>query len=186
MDDPWVVLGEVVKTQGLRGQVKVRSEIVDPENFLLPGLCLRRRDGSLEPVEVLRYRRHKGAYVLDFAGCETIAAAQLLVGCELVCRGSQLPAPGEDEYYHYQILNLPVFTFAGERLGYLREIIPTAGHEVFVIRPEAGAAPAREEILLPMVACYVLEIDLEDGRIIVDPEGRAGQSRNPESETRPE
>jgi 16S rRNA processing protein RimM len=186
MDDPWVVLGEVVKTQGLRGQVKVRSEIVDPENFLLPGICLRRRDGSLEPLEVLSYRRHKGGYVLAFRGCETIAAVSPLVGCELVCRGSQLPPPGEDEYYHYQILNLPVFTFCGRELGRLREIIPTAGHEVFVIRPENDQKSGDRELLLPMVASYVLEIDLEKGRITVDPEGRSGQRLPGEAESRPE
>ena len=185
MDDPWVVLGEVVKTQGLRGQVKVRSEIVDPENFRLPGICLRCRDGSLEPVEVLRYRRQKGAYILDLKGCDTIAAVQSFVGCELVCRGSQLPPPGEDEYYHYQILGLPVLTFTGERLGRLREIIPTGGHDVFVIRPDEDGREAGAEILLPMVASYVLEIDLEAGRIVVDPEGRKGRPRPDPAESSP-
>ena len=185
MDDPWVVLGEVVKTQGLKGQVKVRSEIVDPDNFFVPGLRLRRRDGSSEPLEVLRYRRHKGSYILDFKGCETIAAAQSMVGGELVCRGSQLPPAGEDEYYHYQILNLPVFSFTGEELGCLKEIIPTPGHEVFVIRSASAGAAGNKEILLPMVANYVLEIDLEAGRIVVDPEGRGGRRESEETESRP-
>jgi 16S rRNA processing protein RimM len=173
MRDPWVVLGRIVKTQGLRGEVRVRSEIEDPENFFLKGVKLRYRDGFLVPADVTRYRRQKGAYILSLAGCRTIDAAQSLIGCELVCRGSSLPEPGEDEYYHFQIMGLPVYDPAGRELGFLKEIIPTAGHEVFVIRPRGGESEG-EELLLPMVAAYIISIDLEAGRIMADPSGQGG------------
>ncbi|NPA24329.1 MAG: 16S rRNA processing protein RimM [Deltaproteobacteria bacterium] len=175
MRDPWVVLGQIVKTQGLRGEVRVRSEIEEPENFLLAGMKLRSRDGSLVPVEVTRYRRQKGTYILSLEGCRSIDAAQSLIGCELVCRGSCLPEPGEDEYYHFQILGLPVFDPGGRELGLLKEIIPTAGHEVFVIRPRSEDVGG-EELLLPMVAAYIISIDPEAGRIIADPAGRGGEA----------
>lgn len=173
MRDPWVVLGKVVKAQGLRGEVKVRSEIEEPENFLLPGLSLRCRDGSFQPLEVESYRAQKGGFVLSFSACDSIEQAQILIGCEIVCRGSQLPVLPDDEYYHFQLLGLPVFDYRGQELGKLTEIMATAAHEIYVVKPQSGDH-AEDELLLPVVASYILEIDLEAGKIIVDPSGESG------------
>ncbi len=173
MKDPWVVLGEVVKAQGLRGEVKVRSEIEDPENFLLPGLSLRCLDGSFKPMAVKRYRSQKGGFVLSFADCNSIDRAQSLIGCELVCRGSQLPVLPDGEYYHFQLIGLLAFDCQGEKLGKLTEIMVTAAHEIYVVKPLI-ASPGAEELLLPVVASYIIEIDLGAGKIVVDPSGKGG------------
>ncbi|MEA1922013.1 MAG: ribosome maturation factor RimM [Pseudomonadota bacterium] len=173
MENPWVVLGEVVKAQGLRGEVKVRSEIVDPDNFLLPDISLRCTDGSCKPLTVQRYRSQKGGFVLSFSGCESIDQAQALVGCELVCRGSQLPSLSDDEYYHFQLLGLSVFDCQGEELGKLSEIMQTAAHEIYVVKPKSGRS-GDGELLLPVVAAYIIDIDLEAGKIVVDPAGNRG------------
>ena len=173
MRDPWIVLGEVVKAQGLRGEVKVRSEIEEPENFLLPGLSLRCGDGSCKPLAVEQYRAQKGGFILSFSGCDSIDQAQALIGCELLCRGSQLPYLPDDEYYHFQLLGLSVFDCQGKKLGKLAEIMVTAAHEIYVVQPQPGDESAAE-VLLPVVASYILEIDLDAGKIIVDPSGKGG------------
>ena len=185
MADPWVVLGEVVKAHGLRGEVKVRSEIVDPDNFLLPNLCLRCADGSCKPLAVERYRSQKGGFILRFADCESIDQVQAFVGCELVCRGSQLPSLADGEYYHFQLLGLPVFDCQGEELGKLAEIMSTAAHEIYVVKPQTGRQE-EGELLLPVVADYIIEIDLESGKIVVDPGGEGGLSSATLSELSPE
>ncbi len=173
MKDSWIVLGEIVKAQGLHGEVKLRSEIEDPENFLLPGLSLRGRDGSLKPLAVLTYRVQKGGFVLRLDGCDSIDRAQALIGCELVCRGSQLPRLPDGEYYHFQLLGLSVFDCQGEQLGKLSEIMVTAAHEIYVVQPETGCK-GEGELLLPVVASYIIDIDLSAGKIVVDPSGAGG------------
>ncbi len=170
MRDSLVILGEIVKAHGLRGEVKVRSEICDPENFKLPGVMLKSPDGTSEPVTVLAYRMQKGAYILRLADFSTIDQVLPRVGWQLVCNGRQLPDLPEDEYYHFQLIGLPVLTRDGKSLGFLSEIMGNALHEVYVIRPEATARSG-PELLLPAVAAYILEIDLESGRIVVDPDG---------------
>jgi len=169
MQDPLVVLGEIVKAQGLRGEAKVRSEICDPENFLLPEVLLRAPDGTTEPVQVLSYRVQKGAFVLRFSGFSDISQIQTRVGWQLVCYGSQLPALPVDEYYHFQLIGLPVFNQTGDKLGLLHEIMTIPPNEVYVIKTDSKGQG--EELLLPAVASYIKEIDLEAGRIVVDPAG---------------
>lgn len=185
MKDPWVCLGEVVKAQGLRGEVKVHSEIENPENFLLPDLCLRCTDGVYKPSTVLSYRFQKGGFVLTLAGCESIDQALSFVGCELVCRGSHLPSLPDDEYYHFQLLGLPVFDWQGKELGKLSEIMQTAAHEIYVVQPQAGCK-GEGELLLPVIAAYIIEIDLDVGKIVVDPRGNGGVPIEGTTELSPE
>ncbi len=185
MKDPWVVLGEIVKAQGLHGEVKVRSEIENPENFLLPSLCLRCADGSYKPLTVQRYRFQKGGFVLSLVGCESIDQALSFMGCELVCQGSRLPSLPDDEYYHFQLLGLPVFDWQGKELGKLSEIMQTAAHEIYVVQPQVGCQ-GEGELLLPVIAAYIIDIDLEAGKIVVDPCGKGGVAFESPAELSPE
>jgi 16S rRNA processing protein RimM len=169
MQDPLVVLGKIVKAHGLRGEAKVRSEICDPENFKLPEIRLRAPDGTVETVTVLTYRWQKGGYILQFSGFSDISQIETRIGWELVCRGSQLPVLPADEYYHFQLLGLPVFNQSGEKLGLLSEIMTIPANEVYVIKPDNPAQG--EELLLPAVGAYIKKIDLDAGRIVVDPAG---------------
>jgi 16S rRNA processing protein RimM len=73
--------------------------------------------------------------------------------------------PGE--YYWFQVLGLPVVNEEdGARLGYLDHIIPTPGHDVYVVRD------GEREILLPAVEDVIVEINLKEGVIkALPPEG---------------
>ncbi|HDS16919.1 MAG TPA: 16S rRNA processing protein RimM [Proteobacteria bacterium] len=176
MNDPWVVLGEIVKTHGLRGEVKVRSEIENPENFLLAGLFLRSPEGSLNEIQVLTWRFQKNAYLLKIAGLESVGQAQKLIGSELVCRGSRLPPPAEDEFYHFQLIGLDVLDSQDQPLGRLAEIMQTGAHDVYVVKSaNNGAVNSSDELLLPGVSDYILAIDFERGCIVVDPSGGKGK-----------
>jgi ribosomal 30S subunit maturation factor RimM len=66
---------------------------------------------------------------------------------------------------------LPVFDYLGEKLGQLAEIMVTAAHEIYVVKP---VCQGEDELLLPVVAAYIREIDLSAARIVVDPSGQGG------------
>jgi 16S rRNA processing protein RimM len=71
---------------------------------------------------------------------------------------------GEDEYFYFQLIGLPVYDEAGDRLGELAEILETGANDVYVIRGGPGG-----ELLLPAIKSVILRIDLEQSRIIARP-----------------
>ena len=76
----------------------------------------------------------------------------------------RFPALPPGEYYWFQVLGLPVVNVAdGALLGYLDEIIPTPGHDVYVVRQ------GEREVLLPAVEDVIVEINLEEGVIKASP-----------------
>jgi 16S rRNA processing protein RimM len=74
--------------------------------------------------------------------------------------GTDLPAPGPDSYYVFQLVGLDVVEEGGRRLGAVREVAPGVANDVLEL--DSGLA-------LPMHEECVREVDLEAGRIVVTP-----------------
>ena len=72
----------------------------------------------------------------------------------------ELPPPGEDEYYEFQLLGLTVEEEGGRLLGRVAALHPGPANDALEL--EGG-------LLLPLVTACVLQVDLEQGRILVAP-----------------
>jgi len=107
-------------------------------------------------------RDHGRAIVLKLAGIDSPETASALAGCELAIPRAEAPQLPEDTFYHYDILELEVVL--GERaLGTVREILETPAHDVYVIQGALG------DWLLPATRAHIRRVDVEAGRIELDP-----------------
>lgn len=157
-------IGEIVAPRGVHGEVKVNIETDDPERFhALDTVYL---GDALTPFEVERVRLFKGQALLQLEGIENRNQAERLRNTPVYVSIEDALPLGKDQYYYHQIEELPTFTTEGERLGYVAEIIRTGSNDVYVIRG------GQKEILLPVIEGVIQEIDIEEGRIIVElPDG---------------
>jgi 16S rRNA processing protein RimM len=133
---------------GLDGSFFVEGASEDPERFK-PGARLY-VDG--EPVEVAASKRGSG-------GRPVIRLARAVPrGAELAVRRDELPPPAEGEYYAFQLVGLAVEEEGGRTLGRVTEVAPGVANDVLEVEGQ---------LLLPLVAECVRDIDLEAGRITV-------------------
>jgi 16S rRNA processing protein RimM len=160
-------LGRISGAHGVKGAVKVRADAgaatTDPEVFAALGEVWI----GGQRYQVLDAERHKNQVLLWLAGVQTRNQAEGLVGLEVEGDRQRFPALPPGEYYWFQVLGLPVVNLAdGSRLGYLDHIIPTPGHDVYVV------VEGEREVLLPAVEEVIVEINLEEGVIkALPPEG---------------
>jgi len=156
-------LGPLVNTHGIRGELRLLPYNPD-STTLRPGLhvVLRRADEEF-PRQLTGVRRHKRFLLLTLDGCDSLDAAEALVGCELCVTLDDLPPLQAGEVYHYELVGMAVVTSAGDSLGTVTEVLTTPAHDVCVVRD--GAA----EHLIPLVANVVREIDRDGRRIVVEP-----------------
>jgi 16S rRNA processing protein RimM len=157
-------LGRVSGAQGIKGALKVRADAqaatTDPEVFAALGEVWI--GGRI--YAVLKAGRHKNQVMLCLDGVATRSQAEELAGLEVQGDRRRFPPLPEGEYYWFQVLGLPVINLAdGARLGYLDHIIPTPGHDVYVV------VEGEREVLLPAVEDVIVEIDLEEGVIKASP-----------------
>jgi 16S rRNA processing protein RimM len=148
--------------QGLKGALKLRADAqaatTDPEviKALKEVVVAGRR------YQVLKAQRLKTQVLLSLKGIDTRTQAEALVGQEVLAERRRFPPLPPGEYYWFQVLGLPVLNAADRgRLGYLAEIIPTPAHDVYVVRQ------GRREVLLPAVEEVIVQINLEEGFLLV-------------------
>ena len=157
----WVPVGDITKTHGLKGEVKLRPLVIDPS--LVQGAHRIRIVGDDgEPTEtVLEKVRGQGVrWIVKFKDCITIEEAQLLVGRSLEIYSEDFQPLPEGEYYWFQIEGLQVFDEEGRYYGTIEEIIVTGSNDVYVVRD------GDKELLLPMIDSVVKSIDLKENKLI--------------------
>jgi 16S rRNA processing protein RimM len=143
----------------VRGDLKVQPLTDFPERFR-PGAVLWSQGRRLE---VARSRWSRGFVYMAFSGTDSRGAAEELRGLLLEVPEAELTPLPEGQYYRFQVIGLEVCTPAGERLGRVADILSTPSNDVYVVR----GGP--KELLIPAIEDVVQEIDLEGGRLVVEP-----------------
>jgi 16S rRNA processing protein RimM len=163
--DRLVVIGEIVRPHGLRGHVRVTPLTDDPARFEgLEGCVVW--DAVHDRREVRRIttvRRQGASVVLALADCDSVDAAQALVGRLVAVPEALALDPGPGRFYPWQLAGCLVMTEDGREVGRVTGIERSPAHDLWVV-----AAGDREH-LVPAVPEIVLEVDLAGRRVVIKP-----------------
>jgi len=154
----YIPVGRIVSTHGIKGEAKFRYYNEEKEVlYRYTSFFIKDGEGwrELEPTGM---SLHKGLFHINFKGLDRPEDASLLINRELFVKEEDLPQLTENEYYEYQLLGLAVFSYNGEALGKVAQIIHTNANDVMLIKGE-------KEILIPMIEDYIQEINIEDSFI---------------------
>ena len=164
MSDPdLLAVGRIVTTHGLNGELRV--QLFNPDSTLIqPGAeIVLRRDGGDSPRRIATVRPHKRVLLVTLTDCDSIEAAEALVGAEVCISKEDLPEIGPDEVYHYELVGMTVVTTNGEVLGAVAEVLSAGSSDICVVRQ------GTREYLIPMIADVIKEIDRPGRRLVIEP-----------------
>jgi len=160
-----LVVGRIAKAHGIGGEVAVEVRTDAPDDRFAPGTSLLTEPGERGPLTVRRTRWHSGRLLVVFDEVADRTAAEALRGTLLVADSTTSPqVDGEDEFWDHQLLGLAAVTVAGTPIGTVDDVLHPAGTDMLVVRAADG-----REILVPFVRAIVPEVDLDGGRVVVDP-----------------
>jgi len=163
MPDARVRVGKIGAAHGIRGEVRVFVHTEDP--LAIRGYGELEDESGTRKFEVISARAGNGHLVVRFKGIEDRNAAGKLTHIELFVPRDRLPAPDEENFYHADLIGLAVETKDGERLGEVIAVPNYGASDLLEIRPAKGGAT----LLVPFVDEFVPEVDIEGGRIVIDP-----------------
>lgn len=160
-----VTVGRVLKPHGLRGELCIELHADSP--FLFEGLSriyLELPGKKARPCILEGWRPHQDRVLILVDRCQGRDQAESWRGALVLVRDRDLPSLDEDDFRPEDLLGLSVVRLDGTQIGVLEDIQDVAGQEIWFVRDAAD-----NEILLPAVEEIVVEIDLDQGLIRVDP-----------------
>jgi 16S rRNA processing protein RimM len=161
-----VAIGKIQKTHGRRGEVAADILTDFPDRFGAGERLLLSDGNEVEPRLVEASRFHKGRVILKLAGCDSMEAAETLVGrWVVVSRESRRRLP-PGVVYLADLIGCTVRE-TGQTLGIVEAIEETAGAPVLLrVRTPEG------ELLVPFAAEICRRVDVAKREIEVRlPEG---------------
>jgi 16S rRNA processing protein RimM len=142
-----VRIGRVGKPHGLDGSFVVEDASDDPARFAVDAVV--RVDG--EPARVVTSKRAGGRPVIRLD-------RPVARGSWLSLPAEELPPPGEDSFYVFQLVGMEVVEEGGRALGRVADVLPGVANDVLEL--DSGVA-------LPMHEECVRDVDLAAGTIVV-------------------
>ena len=160
-----VVIGRIGKAHGIRGDVTVEVRTDEPDRRFAIGATLLTNHAT--PLVIADARDHSGRLLLHFVGVDDRNAAEALRGILLEADIDPTEVPEDpDEYFDRQLVGLQAVRVNGELLGSVSEIVHLPGHDLLAV-----THPTRGEVLVPFVHEIVTDVDLLEGRVLIDPPG---------------
>lgn len=168
-----VLLAAVMGAQGLKGEVKVKTFTENPDALRAYGVL---HDAKGQRYEITAFRPAKpGEAVIAFKGVADRNAAEALRGTELFVTRDALPATGEDEFYHADLIGLEAFDNEGRMVGKVAAIHNFGASDVIEIIRADG-----DGVMLAFTRETVPVIDIAGGRIeIAVPDYDEGEGPHP-------
>ena len=176
MPDAYLLIGEITKPQGIRGELKARPVTCDPNRFY-----------DLDRVYLLEGNRYVArnvnvrsagpdAVYFRMDGVETRDDAEKMRGTKLYIDREHAVELNEDENFIVDLIGCECLDTDGHDHGKLIDVLQPGGNDVYIVHSAAG------EILIPALKSVVLHVDIAEKRILLDAKRLREVSVFPDSE----
>lgn len=156
----FLVIGKLRRPHGVHGEI-LMDVITDFPERIVPGTLLFVGEQHEEQI-VNSVRQNADTLLIAFEAFDSPEEVGVLRNQYLYVRAEDRPPLPSGEYYHHQLIGLPVLTEGGQALGILTNILENAANDVYVVQPQQGP-----EILLPAIDSVIVDINLEQGEVRV-------------------
>lgn len=157
-----VLVGVLSGAFGVNGEVRVKSFCANPRDIETYS-PLSGANGEQFDLALLNAIKHGfSARVVQIATKEEADARK---GTQLFADRAQMPSLPDDEFYHADLIGLTVSDTGGADIGAVKAVHNHGADDLL----EVTRAGSSETVLIPFTQAIVPTVDLDAGRIVVDP-----------------
>ena len=158
----YLMIGEITKPQGVRGEVKVRPCTCDPGRFEGLDTVYVKRGEDYKPMNIRVNRLSDDAVFMNVEGVADRDQAEKLRGTMIYIDRAHAVELDEDTTFLCDLYGLNGAVDDGRDLGTLRDVMQPGGNDVYVFDGPLG------EVLVPALKSVVLSVDLQEGVMRLD------------------
>jgi len=154
-----VLVGEVIKAHGIRGEIKVHPLTDNPKRFKKLKEVILTRGEDKRYLKVLNAKVQQNEVYLTLEGVNTRDEAEALRGWSIRIDRSEVP-PLQDRWYYFELEGMKVYE-KDKLLGTLVQVIETGANDVYLVKGDKG------EICIPALKSVVKNVDVAGRRMDV-------------------
>ena len=160
-----LAVGQIVKTVGLKGEVKVYpSTHFRDSRFKVGNHLFLSKDGeNLTEVTIKVHHKNGNVDQLVFNEFKTIEEVEGFVGFYLYVEKDRKFLK-KDNYFYSDLIGLDVYFDNGNYIGKVSNIEEYASYSTLRVKQEDKKA---KDVLIPFLNAFVSEVDLENKKIII-------------------
>ncbi|WP_048589047.1 ribosome maturation factor RimM [Corynebacterium pseudotuberculosis] len=158
-----LMIGRVVKSHGIKGEVAVEVTTDDPDIRFAVGEVLNGKQGKKEHrLTISTGRVHQGRLLIKFEEIPDRTAADSLRGTQFFAEPLKND-DGDEGFYDHELEGLAVIQ-EGEKIGEVTGVMHGPAGEILEVKLTEG-----KQVLIPFVHAIVPEVNLEEGTCTITP-----------------
>lgn len=157
-----VEVGQVLKPQGIKGEVKLRHFCDSADVFTSFNELFLENSTKSKPLILENVRVDREAVYVKISGIETRDDAEALRGALLYADSQAFPALPQDSFYIRDLIGLEVETEEGKPLGKIIEVLQHGAVDVYCVKSENKA------FMFPALKRVMIKTDITAGKMVLD------------------
>jgi len=162
MLDSYLLIGEILKPQGIKGEVKVKPVTYDVGRFEGLRQVYVRHGEDYAPLPLRVNRIDGGVVYLTVEGVNDRDGADRLRGTLLYVRRADAVELPEDTEFICDLIGVVATDNEGREIGELTEVLQPGAGDVYVFNGPLG------EVLVPALKSVVLSVDVSKKIMLLD------------------
>ena len=162
MLDTHLIIGQILKPQGVRGEVKVKPITCDLERFAETEFVFLKKNDTFVRRNVTVTRVNDDAVYMFFEGVTDRNAAELLRNEMLYIDREHAVELDDDEEFICDLIGCEGVDTNGRKIGKLVDVMQPGGNDVYVFQGPLG------EVLVPALNRVVVSVDVENNHMLLD------------------
>lgn len=162
MLNKYILIGEVIKPQGVQGEVKVKPYTDDLDRFYDLRQVLIQKDGAYTAVNVSCKRVHDGFCYIVLESAATREDAERYRGLMLYVDRANAIELGEDEEFVCDLIGCTAYDTKGNEIGTLKDVLQSGSTDVYVFDTPRG------EMMMPALKAAIPHVDVKARKIILN------------------
>lgn len=159
----YIKVGRIINTHGIRGELKVFPLTDNLDRF--DDLKIVYIGNNKEKVEIEQVKYHKGLAIIKLKEFHNINQVLKFKDDFLYIDVEDKVELPEDHYFIFDIVDCNVYDTKGRKIGVVTDVLQYTSNDVYVVKD----MEKNKEYLIPAVKEFVVDIDVENKKIIIDP-----------------
>lgn len=158
----FLLIGQVLRPQGIKGLVKVRPDTDDPGRYEDLDFVYIKKGSEYERASVEEVSIRADGVYLRLNGIQSRDEAEKQRDLMLYVDRAHAVELAENETFICDLIGCRVVDLQGKEWGKVTDVLQPGGNDVYVIKTPKG------EMLLPALRHVIPTVDVENGVITVD------------------